>query len=78
MLCDFSLGLAYIFITMTTLCSHRKIVSSEVTVPLLLFVQSKLLFQGLRDHLCKFTGVELTENILLTMKGLRDNPPCTP
>src|SRR5882757_7786545 len=71
MLCNFRLDLSFIFINATTLCSRRKIVPSGVTLPFLLFVQSKLLFQGFRDLLCRFTGAESTENILVTMKLLQ-------
>jgi len=45
----------------------------RVTVPILLFVQRKLLCQGFRDLLCSFTGMELTENILVTRKLLQIN-----
>jgi len=71
MLCNFSLGLRFIFINAMMPCSRRKIIPSGVTLRFLLFLQSKLLFQGFRDLLCRFTGMESTENILVTMKLLQ-------
>jgi hypothetical protein len=56
------------------LCSHRKIVPSGVTLLVLLDVQSQLLVQGFRDLLCRLTGTEWTENILLKMKHLQMIP----
>jgi len=71
MLCNFWRDLSCIFINAKTLCSRRKIVPSGVTLPFLLWVQSKLLLQGLWDHLNRCTGAESTENILVTMKLLQ-------
>jgi hypothetical protein len=56
------------------LCSHRKIVPSGVTLLVLLDVQSQLLVQGFRDLLCRLTGAEWTEHILLKMKHLQMIP----
>jgi len=53
------------------LCSRQMIVSSGVTVLFLLIVQSKQRIQGLRDLLSRFTGVEWTEHILVTMNLLQ-------
>jgi len=71
MLCNFWLDLHFIFINAKMLCSRRMIVPSGVTLLFFLFVQSKLLFQGFRDLLCRFTGAESNENILVTMKLLQ-------
>jgi len=49
------------------LCSRSKIVPTGVTLPFLLFVQSKLLFEGCRDLLCGCTSAESTETMLVTM-----------
>ena len=70
MLCNFWLNLRCIFLNVTVLCSRQKIVPRGVTLPFLLFVQSKLLFQGFRYLLWRFTCAESTENILVTMKLL--------
>jgi len=56
---------------MTRRCSGRKIVPSEVSPPFLLFVQSKLLYQGFRDLLCRFPGTDSIEIIILRMKLLQ-------
>jgi len=71
MLCNSWPDRRFIFINPTTLCSHRKVVPSAVTLPLLVFVQSKLLFQGCWGNLCRFTGTESTENILVMMNLLQ-------
>jgi len=71
MLCNFLLNRCFIFINTTTLCCCRNIVPSGVTLPFLLVVKSKLLFQGFRDPLRRFTGAESTENIIVTMKHLQ-------
>jgi len=71
MFCNFWRNLHFMFIHMTTLCSHRKIVSSRVTLLFILFVQSKLLFQVFWNLLCRFPSMESTENILMKMKLLQ-------
>jgi len=53
---------------MMALCSCRKSVPSRVTLPFLLCVQSELCFQGFRHLLCRFTGPESTETMLVTLK----------
>ena len=71
MLCNFWPDLGFIFINASMFCSCRKIVPSGVTLPFILFVQSKLLFEGFRDLLCRITAAESTENIFVTMKLLQ-------
>jgi len=57
-------------INVTMLCSRRKSVPIGISPPFLLPIESKLLIQGFRDFVCRFTGAELTENIHPTMKLL--------
>lgn len=68
---NFWLGLHFIMIKLTMRFIWRRIVQSGVTLPFLLYVQSRLHFQGFRDLLWRFTGTESTESILLTSKLLQ-------
>ena len=71
LLCNCLLNLHIIFIRATTLSRYRKIVPSWVNCRCLLLASGQLLFKGYRDLLCRFTGAESTENILVTMKLLQ-------
>jgi hypothetical protein len=71
MLCNFGLDLHFVFINPISLCSRRNIVPCGVTVLFLLCVQIQELLEVFRDLLCRFTGMESTENILLTTKFLQ-------
>lgn len=70
-LCNVRVDLPFIFINVTTLCRGQNIVPHGVLLPFLLFVQSKLRFEGFQDLVCRFTGAESTVNILLKMKLLQ-------
>lgn len=74
MLCNFYLILYSIFIRLRTLSSCRLIVPSGVTLPFLWFVQTKMHSQGFCEHLCRFTGAQLTEHIPLKIKLLQIIP----
>jgi len=69
-LCNFWLDLRIFLISTMTLCHHRNIVPSRVSLLFLLYFESCLLFERFRDLLCKFTGTHSTETILVTMKHL--------
>jgi len=71
MLCTFCRNLHCIIINVMTLCSRWQIVPSGVTLPFLLIVQHTLQCQVFQDLLCRFTGPESTESILVTMKLLQ-------
>jgi len=71
MLGNFWLNPNCVFINEIKLHNGGQIVPSGVTHPYLQFVQSKKLFQGIRDLLCEFTCTESTQIILLTMKLLQ-------
>jgi hypothetical protein len=68
MLCNLWLDVHIIIIHTMTICSHRKTGPRGVTLPFLLFVESKLQFEGFLHILCRFSGLHLTDTILVTTK----------